>query len=106
VPSHYVLAFSLNDLPNLIDIKASGGVYIYSATKAFSEEMKIDFEILANWLQKFEIASVGFSIDRSGNLQSEKGSHASDHASPEELEYIIECVHPDLLIPVHTQHPE
>ena len=105
-PAHYVLAFSLYDMPNLIDIKARGGVYIYSATEAFSEDMKLDFGILANWLQKFELASVGFSIDSSGNLQFKRGYHASGHASPEELEYIIDRVDPEIIIPIHTQHPE
>ena len=106
-PSGYILAFSLYDLPNLLDIKIEGGTYIYSSTEAFNEEMELDFKTLDNWLRRFGIEAVGFKINSDSNKPDfDKGFHASGHASPEDLMKIIEIIDPEIIVPVHTEHPE
>lgn len=104
-PGEYVLAFSLYDITNLLDIKPDGGVYIYSSTEAFTEEMELDFITLNNWLVKYGIMSVGFKIV-DGRPVFERGYHSSGHATPEDIEKIIDIVDPDIIVPVHTEHPE
>ncbi len=104
-PENYILSFSLYDMPNLLDIKPRGGRYIYSSTEALTEEQELDFFTLYNWLRRFDFEIRGFSIV-DGKLRFERGYHASGHASPEEIERIIEIADPDKIIPVHTTNPE
>jgi len=105
-PENYILAFSLYDMPNLLDIKPYGGTYIYSSTEALSEEQSFDFITLYNWLRKFNFESRGFFLDSSGKPVFESGYHASGHASPEDLRKIIDTIDPDIIIPVHTLNPQ
>ncbi|MCD6369933.1 MAG: hypothetical protein J7L63_00325 [Thermoplasmata archaeon] len=104
-PENFVLAFSLTDMPNLLDIRPKGGTYIYSSTEALNEEQELDFVTLYNWLTKFNFQIRGF-FRKGGELVFEKGYHASGHASPEDIRKIIEIVDPDKIIPVHTLNPQ
>ncbi len=104
-PGDFILAFSLYDMPNLMDLKTHGGKYIYSSTEAFNEEMELDIFTLMNWLRKYTIEPVGFYIEN-GKLKFTEGFHASGHASPEDLIKIINIIDPDIIIPVHTENPE
>jgi ribonuclease J len=63
-PDNYILCFSFFDMKHLLDIKPSGGAYIYSACEAFSEEMEIDFRRLWQWLKRFNISPCGFSMEK------------------------------------------
>ncbi len=105
-PGDYILAFSLYDMPNMMDIKTQGGMYLYSSTEAFTEEMELDFKTLGNWLEKYRMRSVGFHLDENKEPKFEKGYHASGHASEEEIRNLIDRVDPDIIIPVHTVNPE
>lgn len=105
-PGSYVLAFSFWDMKNLIDIRPSKGHYLYSSSEAYSEDQEIDFKRLQNWLDRFGIEKYGFDFDREGRPVFPKGLHASGHASEHDLEEIIEGISPEILIPVHTEHPE
>ncbi len=105
-PENYILAFSLYDFPNLLDIKPNGGIYIYSSTEALSEEQELDFITLNNWLKRFNFVPRGFHINKEGKPEFEKGYHASGHASPEDLKKVIGEIDPDIIIPVHTLNPE
>jgi ribonuclease J len=98
-PGSYILSFSFWDINNLIDIGVRGGIYIYSSSEAYSEEQKIDFERLRNWLRFFDFILIGDPI-------TEKGFHASGHIGRSELFDIIEEISPEFIIPVHTEHPE
>ena len=104
-PENYILAFSLHDMPNLLDIKPEQGTYIYSSTEALSEEQSFDFITLGNWLSKFNFDTKGFYIDENGEPQFMDGYHASGHAAPKDLMKIIDAIDPDLIIPVHTTNP-
>ncbi len=106
-PENYILAFSLYDIPNLMDIKPSGGLYIYSSTESLSEEQDFDFLLLHNWLTHYGIKSVGFKINpHTLKPEFEKGYHSSGHAHPTNLEQIISTIDPDHIIPVHTENTE
>jgi ribonuclease J len=106
-PGEFVLCFSFWDLKNLIDIRPSGGRYIYSSSEAFSEEQRIDMDRLEKWLEHFQIEGVGLpQRELDGKpLPAEAGLHASGHAGPDELLRLVREVAPQTLIPVHTQNP-
>lgn len=104
-----ILCFSFWDLNDLIDIApASGGTYIYSSAEVFDEEGTMDMWRLANWVAHFGIKAIGLPR---GELNweipgDEKGFHSSGHASGPELLELIRRINPQILIPVHTEHPE
>jgi len=108
-PSSYILSFSFWDVKNLLDIGAEGGTYVYSSSEAFTEEVEFDFIRLWEWLRFFKFKVAGFRIENSGDRhypEFDRGYHASGHASPEELLKIVEETDPEIIIPVHTEHPE
>jgi len=98
-PANYILSFSFWDINNLIDIDVTDGVYIYSSSEAYTEEQKIDFERLRNWLKFFNFTFIGDPL-------YESNFHASGHISRSELISLIEEISPEIIIPVHTEHPE
>lgn len=104
-PEKYILCFSFYDLKNLLDIKPEGGSYVYSSSEAFTEEQVFDFQRLWRWLRFFDFDVYGFEMDDKGEPEFVKGYHASGHASKSELEWVIEEVDPDVVIPVHTENP-
>lgn len=101
-PGGYILCFSLYDLVALPDIDPEGGTYIYSTCEAFNEEMALDAARLHQWLDRFGIRCHGLP----GRSPGSSGFHASGHASPGDLEAIVDRIDPDLIIPVHTTAPE
>jgi len=115
-PGDYILAFSLWDMADLLDVEyilgeAPGGAYIYSNSKAYDEEQKIDLVRLWNWTRHFGMEPVGLQAvarDRTGRVTEVdvvSGYHASGHASGPELLQLVKSVRPTLLIPVHTDQP-
>lgn len=108
-PTSFILCFSFWDINNLLDINPRGGKYIYSTSEAFSEEQKLDVERLWQWLQFFDLETVGFSVEiKNGETQLnfKEGYHCSGHATPEELLEMIEKIDPKTVVPVHTENPE
>ncbi len=102
----YILAFGFFDLKHLLDVMPDGGIYIYSTSEAFSEEMEIDVRRLKNWLDFFKIEPIGFNVNKASELEFIKGYHASGHISGSELVDVIKTIKPEILIPVHTEKPE
>ena len=102
---NYILSFSLYDFPNLLDIKPSRGIYIYSSTEALTEEQEFDFMTIHNWLSRFNFKIRGFSIEN-GSLKFSRGYHASGHASPDDIIKIVETIDPEIIVPVHTTNPK
>lgn len=106
-PEKYLLCFSFYDLKHLLDVRATGGSYIYSSSEAHSEEQTYDFVRLNQWLDHFKLAPRGFRvIGNPPKPEFEKGFHASGHLSQDDLRKVVEEIDPDKLIPIHTQHPE
>jgi ribonuclease J len=108
-PEKFIMCLSFLDLKHLLDIKPSGGAYIYSSSEAFTEEDAIDFVRLARWLNFFNMGTYGFKIVGTGEEarpEFVKGFHSSGHASTNDLEQVISDIDPDVVIPVHTSNPE
>jgi ribonuclease J len=107
-PEQYILCFSFFDIKHLLDIRTEGGTYLYSSSEAFTEEQRIDFQRLWNWLTRFGFTVRGFSITRGEggpHVTFEPGYHASGHASGQDLLDMIRRIDPELVIPVHTERP-
>ncbi len=108
-PDGYILCFSFYDMKHLLDIKPEGGVYVYSASEAFSEEKEFDFLRLYKWLETFNFRVYGFEMvfeSERPEPRFVKGYHASGHVSKDDLRWIIEEIDPDTIIPAHTENPE
>ena len=109
-PGRFILCFSFFDMNHLLDIRPAGGRYLYSSCEPFNEEMEIDFRRLWEWLRFFGIEPCGFSMvkDAAGDLvpEMDRHFHASGHASGADLAWAIGEIAPEVIIPVHTEHPE
>ena len=99
-PENFILCFSFWDMSELIDIKPEGGLYIYSSSEAFTEEQRIDLMRLRNWASHFGLEFLGDPDNKDEKL------HASGHISGRELLEVIAYIKPQILIPIHTEHPE
>lgn len=107
-PNKYILCFSLYKIKHLLDIKPQNGTYIYSSREAFQEESEFDFIRLNNWLKHLGFDIHGFEIkETEERIRPEftKGLHSSGHASKSDLQWAIDTIDPDYLIPVHTENP-
>jgi len=104
----YIVCMSFLDINELIDINPDeGSVYIYSSSEAYSEEQKIDFKRLLNWLRLFNVKPIGVP-DPSCDFKvrdDEKGYHVSGHMMANDLLSIIRTINPKIVVPVHTEHP-
>ncbi len=114
-PADYILAFSLNDLVDLLDLDyltggETKGVYIFSNSQAYDEEQQIDMVRLWHWTQRLGLEVVGLKpkLNAHGDVvevKTEVGFHASGHAGGDELEEFVKSVNPRNLIPIHTAAP-
>jgi ribonuclease J len=90
----YVLSFTIWDMNQLVDIKPKGATWIRSTTEPFTPEMELDQKRREQWLNLYKIAYVN---DR---------THASGHASSDELVEMIKKIQPEKVVPVHTDAPD
>jgi len=115
-PGDYLLAFSLTDVPDLLDLEylakgPMGGVYIFSNSQAYDEEQMVDLVRLWNWASHLGLEMVGLAPSRHGSrgevsaVSTVAGYHASGHASGAELAEFVRRVHPRALVAVHTEEP-
>lgn len=106
----FILCFSffdLNELPSLCP--KPGSLYIYSSSEPHDEEQEIDFLRLHNWLKHFEIRGFGVHVKRGDKWEvpeGEEGLHASGHACGPDLLKIAHEIKPEVLLPIHTEHPD
>lgn len=92
-PEHFIFRCDFFELKELIDIRPPRqSCYVRSVTEPFDEEMEIEKKKADNWLKHF-------------GLYPYEQIHCSGHASGEELVKIARELHPQILIPVHTEHP-
>jgi ribonuclease J len=103
-----ILCFSFWDLDNLIDLNPRGGKYIYSSSEAYTEEQMIDMDRLRNWLQHFDMKGMGLPYRRDDGTSGVEHPtlHASGHAPGADLVAVAKEIAPEVLIPIHTEHPE
>ena len=91
-PDNYVVSMNMWDINQLTDIRPQNAIWIKSSCEPFDPEMELDEERKQHWLEHFGIV--------------EFQAHASGHASGPELREMIERIAPDVVVPVHTEHPE
>ncbi|MFB6213266.1 MAG: MBL fold metallo-hydrolase [Candidatus Nanohaloarchaea archaeon] len=89
---NYVLYTDYYRLKDLIDLKPERGMYLWSRTEPFNQEMEIEQRRVHNWLNHF-------------NLQMRK-AHASGHMSQKEIKEMIEEINPSSLLAIHTEKPD
>ncbi len=103
-PQKFILSSGYWYVTTLLDFNESvlnESVYIHSTSEAYTEEQQIDAVRFGNWLKRFNIKTYG--IEFKGAKPEFTGDfHASGHAYPEDLEYIINTLNPEVIIPVHT----
>jgi ribonuclease J len=71
-------------------------------------EQEIDFRRLHNWLKHFEMRPFGLPVEERGEWQipdDQRGLHASGHACGTDLLDIVREINPEIIIPVHSEHP-
>lgn len=100
-PGDYVLAWSLWDLNDLLDLEGvHAGIYIYSNSKAYDDEQEADLDRLRNWVHH-----MGLALHGDPDVPGMPPLHASGHASGPELAGFVRTVQPRTLIPIHTEDP-
>ncbi|MPZ48957.1 MAG: hypothetical protein GEU75_06550 [Dehalococcoidia bacterium] len=67
--------------------------FVLSKSEAFNEEMLISFDRMLHWLRLY-------------GCNEYKVIHVSGHASPADLQTVVEAANPNLLVPIHTRFPE
>jgi ribonuclease J len=112
-PGDYILAFSLTDMADLLDLqylvgRQLGGVYIFSNSPAYDDEQQCDLLRLGNWVQHLGLTLVGLEPRRDAGgqvvaMDVQHGYHASGHAGGDELREFVQRIAPQTLIPIHTQ---
>ncbi len=106
----FILCFSFFDLNELPSIRPkAGSLYVYSSSEPHDEEQEIDFRRLHKWLGHFGVQGFGLPVESNGEWQipeAERGLHASGHACASDLLDIARQINPEVLIPVHSQHPD
>jgi ribonuclease J len=101
-PGEFILADSLWDLNDLPDLEGiSGGVYLFSNSRAYDDEQAADLDRLRNWVRWIGLDLIGDPDDLNSPCL-----HASGHACGDELLDFVRTVQPEILIPIHTEHPE
>jgi ribonuclease J len=114
-PGDYLMAFSLTDLADLLDIEfllkgKPGGVYVFSNSQAYDDEQMVDLVRLWNWTQHLGLELAGLEPHRDAagavvRVTPIEGFHASGHAAAKELGEFVRRVRPSRLIAIHTENP-
>jgi ribonuclease J len=106
----FILCFSfwdLNELPSLHP--GPGSLYVFSSSEPHDEEQEIDFRRLHHWLEHFGLRGFGLPVEKNGDWEipeAERGLHASGHACGPDLLEVARGIKPEVLIPVHSEHPD
>jgi len=89
-----LLNLDLYNFAELVDIKPQGGEFIHSMSEPFTEGGmdQIELEVMKKWLDHFKLKF--------------HQAHASGHCSLADLKWLIGKIKPDIVVPVHTEHPE
>jgi ribonuclease J len=97
-PGDYILAWSLWDLNDLLDLEGTeGGIYLYSNSRAYDDEQAADLERPRQWVKHMGLTLFGDPDDPDA---------VPLHAAGPELADLVRTVSPRMLIPVHTEHPD
>jgi len=99
-PRDYLVILNFYQIQELIDFQPDESAYFLRAiTEPHTEESEISEERFSHWIEHFKMQ--GLTPD--GKFER---AHISGHISGKELEEFIKKIKPDLVIPIHTEHPE
>ncbi len=106
--NEYMLALNFYQIQELIDIlPVKGSYYLRAITEPHSEEMEISEQRFINWVEHFQMKGLEEIKDANGKTKKQfTRAHISGHISGKELAQFIDKIKPDLIIPIHTEHPE
>ncbi|CDG64603.1 RNA-metabolising metallo-beta-lactamase [Methanobacterium sp. MB1] len=90
-PEEYIFSCDFFELKELIDVKPDKGLYIWSKTEPFNDEMQIDFRKAKNWISHFNLELVT------------EGMHGSGHANRNEILKMVREINPEIIYPMHTE---
>ncbi|MGB8707667.1 MAG: MBL fold metallo-hydrolase RNA specificity domain-containing protein [Dehalococcoidia bacterium] len=106
----FILCFSFFDINELPSLRPKpGSLYVFSSSEPHDEEQEIDFRRLHHWLDHFGLRGFGLPVEKNGEWEipeAERGLHASGHACGPDLLEVARGIKPEVLIPVHSEHPE
>ncbi|MCR4428002.1 MAG: MBL fold metallo-hydrolase [Caldiserica bacterium] len=90
----YIWVLDFFHLTELVEAKPKpGSLYLFSMSEILEDPIdELESEILKNWCQRFNLE---YFV-----------SHASGHACREELADLVNSINPEVLIPIHTVHPQ
>ena len=113
-PGDFLLAFSLTDMADLLDIEyllkgKPGGAYLFSNSQAYDDEQMVDLVRLWNWTAHLGLTLEGLEPHRDERgvvvkVTPVEGYHASGHAAAAELAEFVRRVQPRRLIAIHTEN--
>lgn len=103
-PGEHMLCFSFWDMTKLLDLDRKGGTYIYSNSEAYDLKQTDNLQKLMNWIEHFGFQCRGLAMV-DGELDFERGFHASGHLAPKDLWKVVERIDPEVVVPVHCAHP-
>jgi ribonuclease J len=107
-PGAYILAFSVWDMPEMLDLAADSAVYIYSSSEAYGEDSRLQLYQLWNWIGQLRMEVHGFTWEggETGKPIFSPGLNASGHIDEKSLKEMLLRVQAPIVVPVHTEHPE
>lgn len=106
-PGDYILAFSVWDMPEMLDLACDSGVYIYSSSEAYGEDSRLQLFQLWNWITQLGLELHGFRWEggETGKPIFTPGLNASGHIDEASLKEMLLRVQAPVVVPVHTEHP-
>ncbi|HZH98321.1 MAG TPA: hypothetical protein VEX38_05070, partial [Fimbriimonadaceae bacterium] len=107
-PGAYMLAFSVWDMPEMLDLACDSAVYIYSSSEAYGEDSRLQLYQLWNWICQLRMELHGFRWEggETGKPIFTPGLNASGHIDEPALREMLLRVQAPVVVPVHTEHPE
>ena len=96
----YFVILNFHQIQELIDFAPDKDCYFLRAsTEPHEEEAEISEERFLNWILHFQMQG----LSENGKFER---AHISGHISGKELGEFIEKIKPEIIIPIHTEHPE
>ncbi len=107
-PASYVLAFSVWDMPEMLDLACDSAVYIYSSSEAYGEDSRLQLFQLWNWIGQLRMELHGFIWEggETGKPIFTPGLNASGHIDEASLKEMLLRVQAPIVVPVHTERPD
>lgn len=107
-PGAFILAFSLWDMPEMLDLACDSAVYVYSSSEAYGEDSRLRLYQLWNWCRELGLELHGFTWEggETGKPTFTPGLNASGHIDEASLQEMLLRVRAHVVVPVHTESPE